>query len=712
MKNLKTLFSLTLMLLVYCSNFSWAQVAHETSDHDIGFVYKSPERIKQVAAVSVRFREDATAYLKWKAVEDATSEYHLRYKPADSTTEWAEMTTRETEAVIENLPLDAEYQWEVMVAVGEEMISSGSGMVSTFAQAEPIAVSDPFFRRLSGWFAQKEGQQPFCTFLEGVNLHPIEKLAFLQAYSFDNQPLLKKQDTKDLSSWYPLAFQGDCTGLVTEKDVETNCRCQVITRASINVGPYEDIDYNNRVIHPTIDQHPEGSGNDLTYVDEFKAGAAKYLALRQNESGGSADHYLSNLQGAEAAQGISTTFSEIKFLLGCLRFGGFSTDLPKDCVCSRPLDVEYEYTTSLHIKARKKDCIFSKGAAAQAEDFAFVVARNLGTGELTALDAGHAMIGRRCSSSWNPDFWINTLNVLKPVFDFFLDTQANDDPVEGGEGTGQGPVLPTDEQVESFWDAITTLASTPFSINEGYCSNSPLVEEQTLVSGIGLLTLSPNEPMEVILFSNHYLRTRGYGCFEAQASVASDYYLVGVVESAGVENSLCCSGKVATYVAGSIPTPSNAGIQNDPVFNINNRIGQVGSFLANYGDWYDHEVLPTGTINVRGEFDLLSGPSCQNNTGTDKKLSGDNELVLQPSAFKVYPTSVKDQVVIAIPVAVQSGATLRIYSAQGQELHREILLNKEAEIERKVDVSSWPAGTYWVEVVNGGNASTLPFMKM
>lgn len=707
MKNLKTLFFLTLMILISCSNFSWAQVTHETQDYEIGMVYKSPQRIKQVAAVSVRFREDATAYLKWEAVENSTSEYLLRYKPADSTPEWAEMTVREPEAVIANLPLDAEYEWEVMVAVGEEMMTSGMGLVSTFAQAEPIAVSDPFFRRLSGWFAQKEGQRPFCTFLEETNVHALEKLAFLQAYSFNNEPLLKKQDMKNLSSWYPLAYQGDCTGFVTEKDVETNCHCQVITRGSINVGPYEEIDNVNRIIHPTIDQYTVESGNDRTYVDILTGGASKYLALRQDESGGAADYSLSNLQGEEAASGVSTTFSEVKFLLGCIRFGGFSTNLPKDCACQRPLDVEYEYTTSLHIKARKKNCIFSKGAAAQAEDFAFVMARNLGTGELTAIDAGHAMIGRRCSSSWNPEFWINVLNVLKPAFDYFLDTQ---EPVE--EGEEEGPVLPTEEQVESFWGAITTLASTPFSNNAGYCADEPLVEEQTLVSGIGLLTLLPNEPMEVILFSNHYLRTRGYGCYEAQASIASDYYLVGVVESGGVENSLCCSGKVAAYVAGSIPTPSNAGIQNDPVNNIGNRIGQVGSFLANYGDWYNHDVLATGNINIRGEFGLLTGPSCRNTNTTDKSLPSDTELLPNPSAFKVYPTAAKDQVMIAIPAAAQSGAILRVYGAQGQEIHREILLNKDAAIEQSIDISSWAAGTYWVEVVSGKEASTLPFVKI
>jgi hypothetical protein len=704
MKNLKTLFSLTLMVLMYCSNFSWAQVAHETQAQEIGRVYKSPEHIKPVAAVSVRFRDDATAYLKWKAVENASSEYLLRYKPADSTTEWAEMTVRESEAVIENLPLDAEYQWEVMVAVGEEMMTSGTGLVSTFAQAEPIAVSDPLFRKLSGWFAQKEGQEPFCTFLEEANVHALEKLAFLQAYSFNNEPLLKYQDLKNLSSWYPMSYQGDCTGLVTEKDVETNCRCQVITRASINAGPYEEIDYNNRVIRPTIDQYTVQNGNDRTYVDILTGGASKYLALRQDESGGAADYSLSNLQGEEAASSISTTFSEVKFLLGCIRFGGFSTDLPKDCACQRPLDVEYEYTTSLHIKARKKNCIFSKGAAAQAEDFAFVMARNLGTGELTAIDAGHAMIGRRCSSSWNPEFWINVISVVKPVFDYFQDTQEAE--------PGEGPVLPSEEQVETFWNAITALASTPFSNNAGYCADEPLVEEQTLVSGIGLLTLLPNQPMEVILFSNHYLRTKGYGCYEAQASIASDYYLVGVVESGGIQNSLCCSDKVAAYVAGSIPTPSNAGIQNDPVNNIGNRIGQVGSFLANYGDWYDHDVLATGTIGVRGEFGLLSGPSCRNTNSTDKSLPSGTELVLKPGAFSVYPTAAKDQVKIVIPAAAQSGATLRIYSAQGQEIHREILLNKDVTIQQLVDISSWAAGTYWVEVVSGNEASTLPFVKM
>ena len=67
---------------------------------------------------------------------------------------------------------------------------------------------------------------------------------------------------------------------------------------------------------------------------------------------------------------------------------------------------------------------------------------------------------------------------------------------------------------------------------------------------------------------------------------------------------------------------------------------------------------------------------------------------------------------IAIPAAAQSGATLRIYGAQGQEIHREILLNEDTAIEQLIDISSWAAGTYWVEVISGKDASTLPFVKM
>ena len=34
------------------------------------------------------------------------------------------------------------------------------------------------------------------------------------------------------------------------------------------------------------------------------------------------------------------------------------------------------------------------------------------------------------------------------------------------------------------------------------------------------------------------------------------------------------------------------------------------------------------------------------------------------------------------------------------------------ENEQLIDISSWAAGTYWVEVISGKDASTLPFVKM
>lgn len=221
--------------------------------------------------------------------------------------------------------------------------------------------------------------------------------------------------------------------------------------------------------------------------------------------------------------------------MGCVGPGGFTTNLPKECDCERPLDVQYQYTTKLYVKAETKSCPWSKGAAAQAEDMALVVAFNEGTGNLQVLDVGHAILSRRCNSSWNPDFWINLLDVVKPVLEFYVDTQTAPDSM---------PAFPTDTLIQEFIEGLQALIGTPFSNREGFCETLP--DDEVLVSGTNQLTLYPNQPMRISLFSSYYVRTRGFGCYLAEASIASDYFLAGVVESKGErQDDECCSDKFA-----------------------------------------------------------------------------------------------------------------------------------------------------------------------
>lgn len=99
-----------------------------------------------------------------------------------------------------------------------------------------------------------------------------------------------------MTDWYPQKYSGDdCLGFEAEKDLKLNCNCKVLSRGSNFSSPNEEVLFLEQVIKPTIDQYIAHGSGDKTYVDLFQAGAAKYVALRQNENSGGMSYALSNL---------------------------------------------------------------------------------------------------------------------------------------------------------------------------------------------------------------------------------------------------------------------------------------------------------------------------------------------------------------------------------------------------------------------------------
>ena len=216
--------------------------------------------------------------------------------------------------------------------------------------------------------------------------------------------------------------------------------------------------------------------------------------------------------------------------------------------------------------------------------------------------------------------------------------------------------------------------------------------------------------MVFALFTSYYLRTKGFGCYEAEASLATDYYLAGVVQTSH-GSSECCNDKFTSFVLGSMPAPDYSSIQNNPVNTKNVRRHNVGSFLSLFGDWYDLPILPTGAIGIEGDFGQFYGPDCVWDTGTGHGLQTTPET--GNGTFQVYPTSASDRVNVHVPTPSLSGARVRVVDAQGRELHRQMLVSGDtAPLNATLDVSGWAAGAYWVEVVSGEEVATLPFIKI
>lgn len=570
---------------VHCQDAPDA-IVNESID-SITILHESSKNIKLLSASTVRFATNASVYLQWEKQPDIY-EYRVAYKAKTSNT-WVEIQVSDDHMLLDNLPLDAEFIW-IVIAPG---FNSDIGVFSTHIQKEPIAVSEKLYNKLGKWFSEEIPNIALDNFIESLDLHKYEKLSFIQSYGYNNMPFRYSNIDAPLNAFFPLEANGN---EVVKAFYHAGCGCRVITRGNLVVTPNAEILYDVYRIMPRYSQFIAHVSGDRTYVDRFESGAAKFISLRQNEGSGGVSFQMSNLQQAGNPTGVTTEASELRFMLACAENG--STNISPRCSCERPLTISAQYTTKLHVQAERRNCIWSKGAAAQAEDLAFLSVYNERTGSLSALAAGQFMLGRGCNSGWNPQFWIQLLNVVNPVIQVYV---QNQDPIPTNN-------LPTPPQINQFINALQGLIGTPFMNRTGNCET--VQDERTLVAKDTTIILRPNNPVRVGLYSAFYVRTRGYGCWRAEAGIASDYFLMGVVESQLTEDPECCADKFASYVVGSLSTPPNGDVNVQAVHRISDRLMQVGARLGTYGTWDDHQTTPFG-VNLQGrEFNLLRGRSC------------------------------------------------------------------------------------------------------
>jgi hypothetical protein len=614
-------------------------------------LYQSPPTISIETEAVVRYITTADVYLKWAAMPGISS-YLVRYKFGIESTTWTAVQVSASEFLLENAPLDAELFWDVTTVGGpqEPMYQSAVGVVSTAPQREPIEVSKKLYGELEYWFSRENNPQGFCEFFAPLPVSKYEKLSFLQAYAFDNANFVKPSNpaSATLTEWYPPNAEtgrgdGDWCLLVVG-----DCRCKVITKGSNIATPNAKLE--NYKVFPVIFE-----SSSVKQRHRLEAGAAKFVSLYQNRSGGQTLE-MSNIEGTGDNSSVTTEASEIVFFLACLTpNGGYTTNLPATCQCERPLHIFYEYATNLHVRSSLKSCPWSKGAEATAEDMAFVALYEGKTANLTPLAGGMSGLSNSCSSNWNPDFWIKVVNLLTPLAEFYLETLGNDDAV------------PSQQQLTAFIDALKDLITTNFSNHNGECGT--LNASSVLVSGSHTFMLKPNNPIRVGLFSSYYVRTRGYGCWRAEAGVASDYFLMGVVESQLTDNPECCSDKYANYIAGSQSSPAGSRYSHHAPNTVEARINDVGFLLSTFGSWDGFDEIPgTGIINLLEHqyHNDLYGPSC---------IDDDDERGVPPEGFskeqslsgslKVYPSLAKDFLNVDVIAATPAHTQIKLLDMKG-----------------------------------------------
>lgn len=698
MKSIKILA--LLMSFVLCGNV-WGQFIPEDEDAEgifssIEVLYSSPGNIEILALGVVRFEQNASAYLKWEQKQGVVS-YLVRYKLSGEEI-WTEIQSIDNQIVIEGIFLNAEYFWEVRA----EGYVSDKIVLSTHPQKDPILVSGVLYSKLASYFSDLSQFVPFDNFINGLDIHPYEKLSFQQVYSFDNKSFRYSNNLNDLSSFYPKEAGSN---ELTKPFYFADCGCKVITSGSLSAAPLTRLDEERFVVVSIDSQYiARGQTNSRrTFVDRFEAGPAKFISLRQNQ-GGFTDYQLSSI---DSTGGIPIASATLDFFLGCLGPGGtFNPALPDRCLCDRPLDISAQYTTRLHVKAERKSCIGNKSARAEAEDFAVLWVRERNS-PVMPLAAGQFSISQACSSTLNSQFFIGLVGVLGAILPVAI---RNLDTIGSNNS-------PTPIEINQFVNALQNLIGTPIMIRDGQCI-SGIVQPSTLVNRDTSLVLRPNRPIRVGLSSGFHLRTTGTNCYKSEAGIASDYFLMGVVRSRLTEDSECCADKYANYIVGSLSTPSNGDVVIDAVHDIADRLRQVGQELATYGDWDGHQRTPVSNIiDLQGrQFNRLVGRWCTRNEivgngswgGENGNFIASNEPPLRH--LRLFPNPTGEIVTISWQMEYPTIVGIRILNMQGrtvQEVFRGGVDSGENQFQ--IAVKNWVPGNYIAQLVTGIETRTIMF---
>ncbi len=666
-----------------------------STQFDDSLIYQTPNLPRPLANAVVRFPNNASVYLNWSPLNGATS-YVVTYRNTNDSN-WVSLTAAGTSVVVTGLALNQDFVWRVRIAE-LNTTASGNTEFSTRPQREPLVVSEKLYNQLSDWFVRQDSTKTFCDFLAVSDAHVFEKLSFIQAYAFDNAFFTQASLSATLSDWYPAPTTFTLSGCLPER--AEGCGCKVISSGTNFATPIDERDEDTGVIIPKERRYIARDGNDRTFVDRLENGASKFVSLRQDEGSGGMTYQVSNIAGGtNDPSSVTTASGRLGFFLGCYRNGSFTTNLPLSCSCERPLVVDYKYESNLLVNADKRTCLFSKGAAAQAEDMAFVTVWNRATGDLTALDAGHFLVGRRCNSSWNPDFWIQVLNLGVPISQYLISSSTT------------GSNLPTPQQIDAFIQALEQLIQTPFTNNINDCGTEEQYE--TLVSGENILTLRPNAPLQINLFSAYYLRTRGFGCWRAKAAVASSYYLAGVVESELTKDPECCADRFGTYILGSLSTPPDGDVELDAPKSIGNLKEAVGVFLSDFGDWYDVPSGPSSnTVLVNQEFDLLRGVSC---VLDGRQLLTQQETVTSKTnaSATIFPNLVSDKMRLRLVTPAEESMRCDVFDVQGR-LAFTFLVDVQPgdhEYDFPQEIASLLPGLYFASITVGDARFTHRFVK-
>jgi len=411
-----------------------------------------------------------------------------------------------------------------------------------------IYTSDALYKALSAYVATEGTRLPLDVYVQQIStVNQYEKIEFAQKYFLRGGKIPNSMIGK-----FPDAL---ITDVKNSPDVRENpCMCQfVINQTSIAIpdAVSGNLDIDDWRIS---DAGPFGNASKW-WMNTSAEGPAKWHNL--NSDGWKDGNNIYKMSYSFSASNPNDTkspyFARLGYHLLCVNAPSL---LPENCGCSKVAKVSFGYNATVSAKAVILSGTWNRKSTAIAQDFAVAVVTHEkinALNDVQLLDAGLITARSQCEAGVQP------AEIIKDGFGVVMSV------VKAVKAVKSGNFDNLSTEVDNLANSLTSLLQK--TMQERQCDQS--VNTGALLQGGTNITITPNDPVSVVVLSGSELEVSGKRSWRSEAKVLSSYFLTGVLLGSNPDPRTlhCCTDYTAQW--------SWAG---QPVDDSNLRI-QVGSFI-------------------------------------------------------------------------------------------------------------------------------------
>lgn len=624
-----------------------------------------------------RTGEGIAAELSWSEVGNA-SQYEVRYRPVGGS--WTTLLNTGNTMTITGLTMNQEYEWQVKALCYNGATENFStSYFFTTAYTDVVMVREEVFEGIQQW-------------LEIDPADEVDLFDFL-----DNNTPVTDGDLETFGEGFFTSSDG------TDPSFGTGCFCKQIQIAQnaqglanngIQVEPsgggHNDMPVD---VHPPLNNEQDDTKGRRRHAERIIYKAHGPAVFMQHERYGHRKSLDEKVFALHTGQ-VAPNFSKLSITYICLKSNVQSVS----CGCVKEVDVDVRYESFHALQARRSE--HSSAVKSRTEEYAFVYAREQPSNNSQLLFAGYSAYEATNQVSWNPDAFINLVDLAEIIAKTIL----------------VGTV--TADDITATADVLTSMIGTPFQIKQASQGGNSGVAIGNKIT----LQLKPNTTLTVALHAEGEMGTYGKGNGKSRwlalAEIHSNYRISAVIEPRPViTEPWCCIKSLAMWDSYSMGWLGKSGEElrasigehlttyhpapDWPGFPYTNNYGAYYLDLDEdkYRRWHLARAVntcppyqdPPAGWNWVLAYGGKTDPSAPETASTGEM-----------AAFAWYPNPSSGAFNLALRnLELGENDKVMVYNSQG-----ELILQQQLQGNTELDLSAQPAGLYLLHMEIGGE--TIP----